>query len=291
MREPDKINPAFKDDTASVSDCIVSAGIYQPIGGMRVGNSKHEYFIVPEVSGAPLLHDRENKQGDSSYRENTGALKRQAAKFHIYGLNVAGKVVKELTLENAEIKWTVHLANQKSSWYEFQIALDIPEAADAVLSLLRNNNTAERSDLLIKPYVSGADQSGDLLKFKGNFLGRSVCLGEMRTDEWIARLCNSSPAYCEMRLTISNNFRRYKEGGTAPQLWPWIYGDAMSSIPTGSVRQHETLSDLQLSFLDQWVDGDSDTEELRVEPARIEDLPIVDQPGMPDIGCNGILSC
>jgi hypothetical protein len=30
-----------------------------------------------------------------------------------------------------DITWTAHLANKKAAWYQFQIALDIPEAAEA----------------------------------------------------------------------------------------------------------------------------------------------------------------
>lgn len=65
----------------------------------------------------------------------------------------------------------------------------------------------------------------------------------------------------EMRRTISNNFRRFSvTGAEAPQLWPWLYGDEISIPPTGSVRQHATLSSLQLAFLDQWVEGDFDAD-------------------------------
>ena len=132
LQEPDAINPPFTGNTDEDSNCIVKAGIYPPIGVMRVGNSHKEYFIGPLVT-EPVAH-----ASDYAYRDNTGALKRQAAQFRIYGFNAAGKPVKELTMDNAKITWHAHLANQKSSWYEFQIALDIPEAADAPASMLRN---------------------------------------------------------------------------------------------------------------------------------------------------------
>ena len=71
------------------------------------------------------------------------------------------------------------------------------------------------------------------------------------TNQWIKKLGNPSPAFMEMRRTISNNFRRFDvSGAEAPQLWPWLYGDAISIPSTGSVRQHATLSELQLEFLD-----------------------------------------
>ena len=113
---------------------IVKAAIYPPIGVMRVGNSKDEYFLGPLVD-EPII-----ESSVYAYRDKTGAIKRQAAQFRIYGLNEAGVAVKELTMENADITWHSALANQKSSWYQFQIALDIPDALapDIPPSLLRN---------------------------------------------------------------------------------------------------------------------------------------------------------
>jgi len=59
--------------------------------------------------------------------------------------------VAELTQSNAEITWNVHLANKKAAWYQFQIALDIPEADSAPHSYLRNITVSDRSSLVIDP--------------------------------------------------------------------------------------------------------------------------------------------
>lgn len=142
-QEPVTVNPPFEENQDDESDCIVKAAIYPPIGVMRVGNSAEEYFI------GPLTDQPVSTEDPYAYRDKFGALKRQAAQFRIYGLNAAGKAVKELTLENAKINWHSHLANQKSSWYEFQIALDIPEAKEAPASLLRNIDERDRKSLLI----------------------------------------------------------------------------------------------------------------------------------------------
>jgi hypothetical protein len=120
------------------------------------------------------------------YRDRAGALKRQAACFRVYGLNAAGDIVAELTPDNAEIRWTVHLANKKSAWYEFQLALDIPEAASAPPSLLRNPSVSNRADLVIDPGprgISGKDTKGgpDHTFDGGRFMGTPVYLGELRT--------------------------------------------------------------------------------------------------------------
>ena len=68
---------------------IVSAKIYPGIGIARVGNSQDEFFIGPELPHA-------TPAPEGGYKDGSGALKRQAAKFRVYGYNAAGEVVKEL---------------------------------------------------------------------------------------------------------------------------------------------------------------------------------------------------
>ena len=417
FHEPNQINKSYKNNTDNDSDCIVKAAIFPPIGVMRVGNSDHEYFI------GPLVAEPEVKMDINAYRDNTGALKRQAAQFRIYGFNAAGKAVKELTADNSKIIWHAHLANQKSSWYQFQMALDIPDAANAPASILRNINVTDRNSLKIDGGAQTISEpnvdSGH--RFAGKFQGHPVYLGEMRTDKkgrlimlgghgisenlkgdiaitfannegwyddisdgpvtanieyngvqlkvdpawvicappnyapmqksvrtmwdlmrdvavtagilprpirpsftedilpifqrmtnlqwvnagfaaafgwggqfdyttakWIVKLNDPSSANLEMRRTISNNFRRYDiPGAEAPQLWPWMYGDAINIPSLGSVRQHSTLSTLQLAFIDQWVKGDFDADYVDmtgcphiIEPITIDKLPIAEQPDM-----------
>jgi L-lysine epsilon oxidase-like protein len=166
---------------ATPSDArIVKAAIYPPIGIARVGNSQNEFFLAPEVPD-PL------PEPPGFYRDAKGALKRQAARFRIYGLNAAGVAVRELTADDATIEWQVHLANTKAAWYQFQLALDIPEAVDAPPTLLRNATVSDRSALSIDPgprRISGRKQSGKKYAFgSGKFMGTPVCLGELRTDE------------------------------------------------------------------------------------------------------------
>src|SRR3954471_3013083 len=103
-------------------DSIVEARIHPAIGIARIGNSD-EYFIGPQVPHpAPAPPD--------GYRDASGKLKRQAAQFRIYGYDSNGEVVTELTSVNAHIEWTVHVANKKGAWYDFDAALDLPEAKD-----------------------------------------------------------------------------------------------------------------------------------------------------------------
>lgn len=423
-------NPVDCDNT------IVSAAIYPPIGVMRVGNSEKEYFIGPEVDN-PIARDGQ------FYRDSTGALKRQAALFRVYGLNAAGEPVAELTQDNAKIKWTVRLANQKASWYNFELALDIPEAASATPSTLRNADItgSARKTLLIDGginSVEGCSVNGDKApKFAGEFQAGDydsvpVYLGEMHTDEkgrllmlgghgksanpagdpavtfgnndgwyddtsdgpvtalvehngaalevkpawvictppdyapmqksvrtmwdlmrdisvtagmlprpvrpsftkdilplfqrntdlqwvnagfaagfgwesnndftledWVKRANSTDAKWKEWRRVLANNFRRLdvafhpQDGGVnraawdptysalAPQMWPWIYGDAMSVDANNSPRQFVSITSLQARFLQQWVEGDFEDDYGKLKHATdIGKLPVSEQPDM-----------
>jgi hypothetical protein len=158
---------------------IVRAAIHPAIGVARVGNSPTEYFIGPEVIQAPALSAGFSK-------DDQGALKRQAARFRIYGYDAAGEVVAELNADNAEIAWTVHVANKKAAWYQFQLALDIPEASTAKPAERRNKTVTDRQKLVIDPgpgTIRGRETSGPEYRLnRGTFWGKPVGLGELRTD-------------------------------------------------------------------------------------------------------------
>jgi L-Lysine epsilon oxidase N-terminal/L-lysine epsilon oxidase C-terminal domain len=160
---------------------VVRAAIHPAIGIGRIGNSVDGFFYGPEVS-YPTPAD------PGFYRDAIGALKRQAARFRVYGYNAAGAVVAELTAANASITWSVHLRNEKAAWYEFQLAMDIPEVAEAKPAKRRNFavTSNDRAKLAIDGgtlRISGASISGPAYRFKGEFFGIPVSLGELRTDE------------------------------------------------------------------------------------------------------------
>ena len=156
---------------------IVRAAIHPAIGIARVGNSPDEYYFGPEIPGGLPI-------APGGYKDASGAMKRQAARFRIFGLDTNGRVVRELTAHDATIQWTVHLANQKAAWYEFETALDIPEAEPTSRRNVAYQG-ADRNALVIDPgprRVSGRHRSA--VPFDtGAFLGESVYLGELRTDE------------------------------------------------------------------------------------------------------------
>ncbi|KAB8140810.1 hypothetical protein F8S13_22365 [Chloroflexia bacterium SDU3-3] len=164
---------------------VAYAKIHPAIGIARVGNSTDPdgYYIGPQVlEPPPLLH--------GAYRDSAGALKREVAEFRIYGYSGDGQVLCELHMgAGVEIEWTVELANRKASWYNFEIALDIPEAATATPSTRRNAQIkgAQRSMLDILPgarSISAAATHGTKYHFDGGtFRHIPVPLGELRTDE------------------------------------------------------------------------------------------------------------
>jgi hypothetical protein len=394
---------------------IVKAAIHPAIGVARVGNSAKDFFCGPEVTN-PLPNE------PGFYRDGAGALKRQAARFRVYGLNAEGQVVAELNADNAQVEWTVHLANKKSAWYQFQLALDIPEAASAPPSLLRNAAVADRARLIIDPgprKITGKNQhGGKRYTFDtGRFMEKPVYLGEVQTDkagrlialggrgvsasydgskavtfannegwhddisdgpvtakvvyegqqlevdpawvvvappnyapmqksvrtmwdllrdvaikantlprparpsfehdirplferlsrlQWVnagfaagfgwgspedfsqpellARLADPSPDTREIRRTLANHFRVFDRDSWSPTPWPWLYGDAMNIPPAQTPRQHVQLTDTQLGFLRQWVDGDfeADYDPQRQPPRTLDEVPIAEQGAMLD---------
>jgi hypothetical protein len=183
---------AYEDLAMSAERKIVSVAIYPSIGVARVGNSPGEFFYSPEVPGAePIDADR--------FRDNKGRIKRQAARFRLYGLDANGEVVREITAKDAEITWTVHVANTKAAWFQFDQAMDIPasegkiDGVSATISSLRNPqiNFGDRGQLVIDPgprTIAGAESNAKgrdkAYAFDtGKFAGKPVYLGELRTDK------------------------------------------------------------------------------------------------------------
>src|SRR3954451_22084492 len=73
---------------------IVRAEIHPGIGVARLGDSIGEFFVGPEVTEPAA-------RPPGFYRDSSGALKRQAARFPVFGYNSAGHIVRELTAESA----------------------------------------------------------------------------------------------------------------------------------------------------------------------------------------------
>jgi L-Lysine epsilon oxidase N-terminal/L-lysine epsilon oxidase C-terminal domain len=158
-------------DVSSVEYCK----IHPAIAIARLGNSSEEYFIGPEVPGQPPQPE------DNLFKDKSGKIKRQAARFRIYSYDANDKVIKELTSDDCTIGWKVHLANKKAENNLFVGRFDHQT------DVKRNSSIVNRKDLIIDPgsrSISGKNQNGDKYKFDtGKFLGTPVQLGELRTDQ------------------------------------------------------------------------------------------------------------
>jgi hypothetical protein len=232
--------PACKDVN------IVRAAIYPPIGVARVGNSRaadeQGFYIGPEVPTPP---------DELNTRDDTGAIKRQAARFRVYGYNAAGEVVRELTAANADIHWTVHVANRKAAWYQFEAALDLPETATMV-NTRRNPKVrgAERARLVIDPgprTIEGMNHSGPAYQFDGGqFHGVEVPLGELRTD-------------AAGRLLVLGGFGNSASPSGAPVFNPAVgtsfnnADDWFDDISDGPVTARVTIAGREVSVTPAWV--------------------------------------
>ncbi|MGY4978746.1 LodA/GoxA family CTQ-dependent oxidase [Streptomyces sp. 900105755] len=163
---------------------IVQVKIHPAIGVARVGNSKETPFIGPESPD-------QQPADPGSYKDGSGAIRRQAARFRVYGYNAAGEVVRELKPGDAgvsEIQWTVHLANKKAAWYQFHVPLDIPEGNTLAPEQYGRRNAdvvgADRKKLVIDPGSRTVRGSmTETQKFdSGKIMDKAVYLGEISTQ-------------------------------------------------------------------------------------------------------------
>jgi L-lysine epsilon oxidase-like protein len=147
--------------------------IFPSIGIARLGNSLNEFFIGPEIPGI-------YNPPSSGYKDSNFHVKRQAACFHLFGYEIGSTVGKEITLLDADIKWTVELANTKADWFKFD---DVEHPS----TVLRNHTItgANRASLRITPGPRVLDSTGSITSKAfdtGTFGPDSVPLGEMQID-------------------------------------------------------------------------------------------------------------
>jgi hypothetical protein len=125
---------------------ITSVRIHPGIGVARVGNSASDYDIGPEV-----IYPTRTEYGAT--RDKGGAIKRQAARFCVYGYDKYGNVVAEIQQSsNSSVEWSVHVANRKAQWFELNAAMDIPATKNISVPLRNSAVTGSgRAALCIDP--------------------------------------------------------------------------------------------------------------------------------------------
>ena len=156
---------------------MASVAVHPAIGIARVGNSADSFFFGPELPGSLPV-------APGGFKDAAGAIARQAARFRIFGYDAAGAVVQEITAADADITWTVSVANKKAAWYDFDRAMDLPVAV-AVERRNADVTGADRERLVVaagERSISGPAAAPVALD-AGRFLDEPVPLGELLTDE------------------------------------------------------------------------------------------------------------
>src|SRR5262245_61211403 len=145
--------------------------IHPGIGIAPVGTSD-EFFIAPEPDNEP----------PEKYRDANGNLKRQAARFRLFlcERDDGGQLqsARELTAADAEITWTVHLANRKAA------APNFAKPGGGRRNHATGNDIQD-APLIIDPgprHVSGASAPPAFFD-SGAFKNVPVPLGDIRTDQ------------------------------------------------------------------------------------------------------------
>jgi len=159
---------------------IAKCAIYPAIGIARIGNAPDDFYLAPEIPGqATAVTD--------GYKDSQGRVKKQVARFRIYGLTEDGEIVKEITADEAKIVWRIHVANRKAAWYNFTNALDLDGLALPPEPRNKDIKGEERKKLIIDPgsrSISGQNCQGQEYHLTGGkFFEKEVPLGEIRTDE------------------------------------------------------------------------------------------------------------
>ena len=158
---------------------ISYVAIYPPIGIARIGNSP-EHFLATDQPGI-------SKVPHGGYKDSQGRIKKEVARFRVYAFSQSGKVLRELTANEAKIEWRAEVANVKPAWYEFNNAMDLGKKY-AIPSIHRNREVkgGYREQLAIKPSpksIEGINMSDDDHNFDdGKFYGTNVDLGHLQTD-------------------------------------------------------------------------------------------------------------
>jgi hypothetical protein len=130
-----------------------TARIHPAIGIARLGNSEDPsgFFLGPE---RPL----DTTPPPGGYRDANKRLKRQGVRFRVFLENDDGST-RELTLADADITWTIEVANSKAAGERFHGAAE-PSAG------LRNAGFTPRTLLMLKApavRVSGLNQTVDIV--------------------------------------------------------------------------------------------------------------------------------
>ncbi|MCW3074592.1 MAG: hypothetical protein JWP69_1661 [Flaviaesturariibacter sp.] len=141
--------------------------LHPSVGVSRLGNSPDQICLSPDaIGGLPYEGDANgNSLGPIvSFKDGTGLIKRQGQPFKVY--DGGGN---ELTLQSPNVQsitWTVHLANKKAAWYQYNelqgnLLYGEGNSYSSQAIPLRNLSVQNRQTLIVDPgprTISGAEQ-------------------------------------------------------------------------------------------------------------------------------------
>lgn len=141
--------------------------IYPALGIARVGTSE-EFYIAPEAANALPTNVDGKPFAASDFRDAQKRLKRQAARFSVHQLASDGSTTPAKIGHDdiAGICWTVHLANKKPIWYDFQT--NQGEDGYASNHPLRNAQITDpqaRTALITDPGARSVQEPGEHRRF------------------------------------------------------------------------------------------------------------------------------
>ena len=189
--------------------------IHPGIGIARIGTSRRQgeddgWFVGPEVP------DENWTPPNGVYRDCDGAIRRQGCRFRVYEYAYIGAddrephQVREITDDDAEIKWHVHVVNRKS--------------------FLQDPTTRDREDIPNDPgekTIQGCDQSTEI---GGAIFGQGVSLGTLKTDP-------------KGRLIVLGGYGENGSNGSSRGLglyWPGWFDDVSDGPVRASIRLRHT---------------------------------------------------
>ncbi len=142
--------------------------IHPAIGIARVGNAEaDQFFIGPEIPGLPATGE---PPGTTVPKYKVGGkIKPQAARFRIWEYKLIGNKYtpqREITLTESDvvyIYWTVHLANRKASFHEFDGEAGEFKKAKQRRNFAKTNDKKSRLNFEIDPgarTINGKNMKG-----------------------------------------------------------------------------------------------------------------------------------
>lgn len=243
--------------------------IHPALGFARVGDSPDSYYLEPtQVGGLPTEYDANGEEVPVQQFKECGQIRRQAARFRIYryedGKNpVEVRPGRDLGLKS--VKWTVHMANKKSAWWNFsELQGDVmiaPEDTDIQQSkywkgpTLRNASVTDRSSLVIDPGPRSLSEPGDWVELDalsaGNY--RHVNFPDMAISPYPVTTLGRARMTERGELLVLGGYGN-TGGPTDQPLVSFAGGDGwFDDVGDGPVTAEVVTEDGQTLTLDAWV--------------------------------------